>query len=189
MVPRICAILAGSTRGTSRFMIPVDLRRHDPALRSTANLALPLFLDVAPGESWEAVAGRMRDGLDEGRELNQMDNGGLSRFPRALVRCTLRASNRLGAHLGRNMVSATVSHMGRVDTAALAAPGWTPTTMRVLPQHSGAVPLLFGILAVGPRLEITVSARNGAGVEPRLEALLDVLAARLAADLAETPVP
>ncbi|WP_040796975.1 peptide synthetase [Nocardia higoensis] len=187
VVARTCAILAEQTRGTSRFMIPVDLRRHDPTLRSTGNLALPLFLDVAPGTGWEAVSARMREGLSVNRELNEMDNGGLSRFPGPMVRSVLRASNWLGARAGRNMVSATVSHMGTVDTAALATPTWRPTTMRILPQHSGAMPLLFGILAVGPRLEITVSCRNGAGVEPRLEAVLDTLAARLTAELAEAP--
>lgn len=185
VVARTCAILAEQTRGTSRFMIPVDLRRHDPALRSTANLALPLFLDVAPGADWVAVGAQMREGLRTNRELNQMDNGGLSRYPAPMVRGVLRASNRLGAWAGRNMVSATVSHMGTVDPAALATPGWQPTTMRILPQHSGAMPLLFGILAVGPRLEITVSCRNGVGIEARLEALLDTLAARLTAELAE----
>ncbi|MBF6353678.1 peptide synthetase [Nocardia higoensis] len=187
VVARTCAILAEQTRGTSRFMIPVDLRRHDPALRSTGNLALPLFMDIAPGTGWQAVSARMREGLSVDQELNEMDNGGLSRYPKPIVRTVLRASNWLGARAGRNMVSATVSHMGTVDTAALATPTWQPTTMRVLPQHSGAMPLLFGILAVGPRLEITVSARNGAGIEPRLEAVLDILAARLTAELAEAP--
>jgi len=187
VVARTCAILAEQTRGPSRFMIPVDLRRHDPALRSTANLALPLFLDVAPGSGWEAVTAQMREGLGANRELNQMDNGGLSRYPKPMVRGVLRASNWLGARAGRNMVSATVSHVGAVDTAALATPTWRPTTMRVLPPHSGSMPLLFGILAVGPRLEISVSCRNGAGIEPRLESLLDTLAARLTAELAEAP--
>jgi len=187
VVARICAILAEHTRGASRFMIPVDLRRHDPALRSTGNLALPLFLDVRPGTSWQDVSARMRAGLSVNQELNEMDNGGLSRFPKPMVRSVLRGANWLGARAGRNMVSATVSHMGTVDTAALATPTWRPTTMRILPQHSGAMPLLFGILAVDDRLEITVSCRNGAGIEPRLEALLDTLAARLTTELAEAP--
>ncbi|QIS04659.1 peptide synthetase [Nocardia brasiliensis] len=189
IVARVSAILAEATGAKSRFMVPVDLRRHDPALRSTGNLALPLFLDVRPGESWEAVSAQMRTGLQDKRELNQLDNGGLSKFPPAVIRAVLRASNWLGARCNRNMVSATVSHMGKVDLDELAVPGWTPTTMRVLPQHTGSMPLLFGMVEVGGRIELMVSARNGAGIEARLEALLDRIAQTLEAELAPQDSP
>ncbi|MFR9750082.1 peptide synthetase [Nocardia sp. 004] len=184
VVARVAAILAAESTVTSRFMIPVDLRRHDPALRSTGNLALPLFLDVAPGENWEVVSGRMRAGLEAKSELNQLDNGKLSKFPSGMVRGVLRASNWLGARLNRNMVSATVSHMGKFDLAEMAVPGWTPTTMRVLPQHSGSMPLLFTMVETSGTLELTVSCRNGAGIEARLETLLDRIATQLEAELA-----
>ncbi|GAA5078060.1 peptide synthetase [Nocardia iowensis] len=189
MVARVSAILAEAAGTKSRFMVPVDLRRHDPALRSTGNLALPLFLDVAPGENWETVSARMRAGLQQKTELNQLDNGRLSKFPPAAVRAVLRASNWLGARYNRNMVSATVSHMGKFDLDEMAVPGWTPSTMRVLPQHSGAMPLLFGMVESRGQIELTVSCRNGAGVEPRLEALLDKIAATLEADLAPHDSP
>ncbi|MFI9404833.1 peptide synthetase [Nocardia sp. NPDC052316] len=189
IVARVSAILAAENGAGSRFMVPVDLRRHDPALRSTGNLALPLFVDVAPGDSWETVSARMRAGLQGKTELNQLDNGGLSKFPPAAVRTVLRVSNWLGARCNRNMVSATVSHMGSVDLDEMAVPGWTPSTMRVLPQHSGAMPLLFGMVESRGQLELTVSCRNGAGVEPRLEALLDKIAATLEADLAPHDLP
>ncbi|MFI6042909.1 peptide synthetase [Nocardia sp. NPDC051321] len=189
MVARVSAILAAEAGVKSRFMVPVDLRRHDPALRSTGNLALPLFLDVAPGESWKTISDRMRAGLRQRTELNQLDNGGLSKFPPSAIRTVLRMSNWIGARLNRNMVSATVSHMGKFDLDELAVPGWTPSTMRVLPQHSGAMPLLFGMLESRGKIELTVSCRNGAGIEPRLEALLDKIAATLEADLAPHDSP
>lgn len=182
VVARIAAALADAAGRPSRIMIPVDLRRHDPRLRSTANLALPLFVDVAPGDGGQRVSAAMRAGLAAHRELSEMDNGGLTAFPPAVVRGALRVGNLLGARTGRNLVSATVSHMGTVDLAALTAPGFTPTTMRILPQHSGIMPLLFGILETPAGLEITVSCRNGAGVEARLEALLDRIAAALEGD-------
>ncbi|MFG1795198.1 peptide synthetase [Nocardia sp. NPDC049149] len=189
LVARVSAILAAANGRKSRFMVPVDLRRHDPALRSTGNLALPLFLDVAPGDSWDAISAQMRTGLQARTELNQLDNGGLSKFPPAAVRAVLRMSNWLGARLNRNMVSATVSHMGKVDLDELAIPGWTPTTMRVLPQHTGSMPLLFGMVEVRGKIELTVSCRNGAGIESRLEALLDTIASTLEADLASHDSP
>ncbi|MFI9503017.1 peptide synthetase [Nocardia sp. NPDC052566] len=185
ILARVCAVLAAETGAKSRFMIPVDLRRHDPELRSTANLALPLFLDVTPGDSWQAVNAQLRAGLQEKRELNELDNGRLSLFPMPVIRTVLRLSNWLGARLNRNMVTATVTHMGRFDPAELAVPGWTPAVVRVIPQHSGAMPLLFGLAECAGKIELTVSCRNGAGIAPRLEALLDEIATTLTTELAQ----
>ncbi|WP_410877219.1 peptide synthetase [Nocardia sp. A7] len=170
---RVCALLAAETPGTSRIMMPVDLRRHDPALRSTANLALPLFLDIAPGRDWTAIKDQIKAGLLERRELNQLANTKVALVPDPVSRGVLRTTNWLGARLGRNLASATVSHMGRFTAEELAVPSFRPTGLFVLPQHSVAMPLLFGLTEFDGHTELTVSARNGAGIEARLEALLD----------------
>ncbi|MFE1593447.1 peptide synthetase [Nocardia sp. NPDC058705] len=179
---RVCALLAAETPGTSRIMMPVDLRRHDPTLRSTANLALPLFLDIEPGSDWTAVKEQIKAGLHDRRELNQLANTRVALVPDSVNRGVLRTTNWLGARFGRNLASATVSHMGRFTAEELAVPGFRPTGLFVLPQHSVAMPLLFGLTEFDGHTELTVSARNGAGIEPRLEALLDRLV-----DLLERP--
>ncbi|MRH86839.1 peptide synthetase [Nocardia sp. SYP-A9097] len=170
---RVAAILADEGGPLSRIMIPVDLRRHDPELRSTANLALPLFLDARPGVDWKQLNADKRIGLQERRELNQMQAARLSNLPPGPGRVLLRSLNWAGSRLGRNLASATVSHMGRYDFEELAVPGFTPTSIRVLPQHSVAMPLLIGLTEGGGRTELTVSARSGRGIQDRLEALLD----------------
>ncbi|MEU4317917.1 peptide synthetase [Nocardia fluminea] len=180
---RVCALLAAETPGTSRIMMPVDLRRHDPTLRSTANLALPLFLDIEPGQHWTTIKEQIKAGLHERRELNQLASTRITLVPDPINRAVLRTTNWLGARLGRNLASATVSHMGRFTTDELTLPGFRPTGLFVLPQHSVAMPLLFGLTEFDGHTDLTVSARNGAGIEPRLEALLDHLVAVLEADL------
>ncbi|MEU6558700.1 peptide synthetase [Nocardia nova] len=182
-VARVSALLAEHAGTASRIMVPVDLRRHDPELRSTANLALPLFLDIRPGQDWRQVRDRMRADLRARTELNQMASSAIANAPHAVGRTILRTTNALGARFGRNLASATVSHMGRFDLAELAVPGWSPTSVFVLPQHSVAMPLLFAMTESGGRTDLTVSARNGRGVEPRLEALLDRIAATLESEL------
>ncbi|WP_062999724.1 hypothetical protein [Nocardia mikamii] len=182
-VARVSALLADAAGSTQRIMVPVDLRRHDPQLRSTANLALPLFLDIRPGQDWRQVREGMRTGLRERTELNQLAAGAIANAPHAVGRLILRTTNALGARLGRNLASATVSHMGRFDLSELAVPGWSPTSVRVLPQHSVAMPLLFAMVEAGGRTELTVSARNGHGIEDRLEALLDRIAVTLESEL------
>ncbi|MEC3916987.1 peptide synthetase [Nocardia sp. CDC160] len=183
---RVAALLAEEGGPVSRIMIPVDIRRHDPELRSTANLALPLFLDVKPGMDWRQLNEIKRAGLKENRELNQMDNGGLKYLPQAAGRGLLRTLNVLGARTGLNLASATVSHMGRYDLDALAVPGFTPTAIKVMPQHSVAMPLLLGMTECGGRTELTVSARSGRGIPERLDALLDRIVRTLEAELTPT---
>ncbi|MBB5911858.1 hypothetical protein BJY24_000725 [Nocardia transvalensis] len=182
-VARIAGMLATEAGTPQRIMVPVDLRRHDPELRSTANLALPLFLDVAPGQNWPEINAEKRIGLRERRELNQMASTGLANVPPAVGRAILRTTNWLGSRYGRNLASATVSHMGRFDLEDLRFGDFSPTSVRVLPQHSVAMPLLFAMVEAGGRTELTVSARNGRGVEGRLEALLDRVASTLEEEL------
>ncbi|MFE3000569.1 peptide synthetase [Nocardia sp. NPDC059246] len=183
---RVAALLAEEGGPISRIMIPVDIRRHDPELRSTANLALPLFLDVRPGMDWKQLNEIKRAGLKENRELNQMDNGGLKYLPQAAGRGLLRTLNLLGSRTGRNLASATVSHMGRYDLDALAVPGFAPTAIKVMPQHSVAMPLLMGMTECGGRTELTVSVRNGRGIPERLDALLDRIVRTLESELTPT---
>ncbi|WP_316574156.1 peptide synthetase [Nocardia canadensis] len=184
---RVCALLAAETPGTSRIMMPVDLRRHDPALRSTANLALPLFLDIESGRDWTWVKEQIKTGLRERRELNQLANTRITLVPDPVNRGVLHTTNWLGARWGRNLASATVSHMGRFTADELAVPGFRPTGLYVLPQHSVAMPLLFGLTEFDGHTDLTVSARNGDGVEARLEALLDGIVAMLETELAARP--
>ncbi|SDD97052.1 non-ribosomal peptide synthetase [Rhodococcus tukisamuensis] len=181
-VARISAVLADAVGRPTRIMVPVDLRRHDPTIRSTANLALPLFLDVAPGQSWSEVNAQLLVGLVEGRELNEMDNGGLAKLPAAVTRAILEAAHRLGAHADRNLVAAIVSHAGDVGPELLSAPGFTAASVRALPVHTGLVPMSFVILESGGNTEITVSCRAGDKVAGRLDELLDRVATALTVD-------
>ncbi|MCU1643521.1 MAG: peptide synthetase [Nocardia sp.] len=181
---RVAAILADEGGPVSRIMIPVDLRRHDPELRSTGNLALPLFLDASPGADWKQLNADKKIGLQERRELNQMEAARLSNVPPAAGKVLLRSLNWAGARLGRNLASATVSHMGRYNFEEMAVPGFTPTSVRVLPQHSVAMPLLFGLTEGGGRTELTVSARSGRGIPARLDALLDRIVTTLETEFA-----
>lgn len=189
-VARVCARLAERTEGASRFMVPVDLRRHRPELRSTANLSLPLFVDVESGAAWPAVHAQVLRRLSAGRELAEMDNGGLARLPGGVSRGILRTANRLGARRDRNLVSAIVSHAGRIDLHEVSAPGFAARRVAALPVHTGLVPLSIVMLECGGVTALTVSSRAGLGVVDRLDEMLDELDAALAdGGSAAHPVP
>ena len=85
-----------------------------------------------------------------------MDNGGLARLPAGLTRTVLRTVHTLGARANRNMVSAIVSHAGKVSAAECSAPGFTATGVHALPVHTGLVPVSFVVLECEGATEITV---------------------------------
>ncbi|MBC3840676.1 hypothetical protein GXW82_11605 [Streptacidiphilus sp. 4-A2] len=65
----------------TRFFAPVDLRRHQPDLRTTGWLSLAVNLDVKPGTGWEQVHQELLTGLAEHREFTLRTAPWLLRMP------------------------------------------------------------------------------------------------------------
>ncbi|WP_157554900.1 non-ribosomal peptide synthetase [Nocardia crassostreae] len=188
IVARIGEIVAGAIGARARVMIPVDLRRHDVGLASTANLTLPLFLDVEPGEGWREINGRMLAGLLRRDELNQMKNPGLEQIPAPVARAVMRSIEAVGRRTGRNLCSAIISHAGKTVLEDFAGPDFAPRSLVAIPAHTGLAPISFAIVESEGSTGITVSCRNGRGAAERLENLLDAIAEVLAESRSE-PVP
>ena len=72
------------------------------------------------------------------------------------------------------------------EVIELAVPGFSPTAIKVMPQHSVAMPLLMGMTECGGRTELTVSVRSGRGIPERLDALLDRIVRTLESELTPT---
>ncbi|WP_157534926.1 non-ribosomal peptide synthetase [Nocardia inohanensis] len=181
VVARIGEIITAASRSTTRLMFPVDLRRHDPAVRSTANLTLPLHVDVEPGETWEQINARLLAALMRGDELNQLNDLTLAKSPALIQKAALRFIESVGKRTGRNLYSAVISQAGKVALAEFTAPGFTPTRVIAIPVHLSIAPLSFAIVESENATAITVSCRNGVGVAERLGQLLDTIADALAA--------
>lgn len=173
VVARIGEIITTAVDAPTRLMFPVDLRRHDASVHSTANLTLPLHVDAAPGENWQQINGRLLAGLLRGDELNQINDLVLAKSPAAIQRAVLRFIGAVGNRTDRNLYSAVLSHTGKIDLAEYTTPGFTPTAVAVIPVHLPIAPLSFAIVEAGGTTAITVSCRNGEGVAERLEQLLD----------------
>ncbi|MFC4063634.1 non-ribosomal peptide synthetase [Actinoplanes subglobosus] len=172
LVAKLAAAVAGFT-GTERcrFMVPVDLRRHDPTLRSTANLSLPLFLTAGPQDRWQTLHERILRGLVERHEVT----GGAAervayRLPLGLLSGFLRIAG------DRNLCSAILSHLGRIDPAEFSADGFRASTVYSLPTHAPLAPLSIVATAPPGRTELTVAHH---GAPEQAEALLDAVEAAL----------
>lgn len=183
LVARLAAILAAeSSEDTTprRFMIPVDGRRHDAQLRTTANLSFPLFLDVQPGEPWEALHERLLAALAARGELTIDDNEGLiRRLPRFLVTALLRLFLR-SQRRGRHGATAVLSHLGRVAPADYSDAWFSARSVYALPVHGQLTPLDLVAVERAGHVELTLCGTTGDGQAERAAALLDRIARALA---------
>ncbi|MBW6439155.1 hypothetical protein KZ829_36055 [Actinoplanes hulinensis] len=165
------AVAAFSGAGRSRFMVPVDLRRHDTAMRSTANLSLPVFLAAGPDETWEALHKQILRALVERREVT----GGA--LERAAYRLPLGLLSRFLTVAGdRHLCSAILSHLGRVDPADFSTGGFRASTVFALPTHAPMAPLSIVATASPGHTELTMAHH---GRPESAEALLDAVEAAL----------
>ncbi|MEZ6019002.1 MAG: AMP-binding protein [Planctomycetota bacterium] len=132
MVARVAALLCERSHGArNRFLVPVDLRRHDPGLLCQSNLTLPIFLEAHKGEAWPELHGRLLAALQANEELNlaSADLGWAMAVPGWLRKGFLRLFSGWQSWRGRTLFGAVLSDLGHVELGRLAAPGFEAQAM------------------------------------------------------------
>jgi len=184
LLPRAVAALWAASRahtdGPLRLEIPVDLRRHAPGLRSTANLSgiFPLTLEAPPDlQSLDAAIRQAVEGLDYcGAPLR----AGIARWlPLSLLARGGRDGAAEGLETDLFEVSATLSNMGRLALETLGGPVFAPERAYIIPPGNQGLPLLMVLTGHERGLEICAAGPLALCGEGRLEALLTAMAEAL----------
>ncbi|MGD9486168.1 non-ribosomal peptide synthetase [Streptomyces sp. TRM70308] len=160
---------------TGRFMVPVDLRRHAPELRSTGNLTHNPLFEVDADAGWEDAHERMLTLLAEGHDLAARADPVLTRLPLDTLRRQIAELDAYSARRGTYAALAILSHMGRIDAAAFTAPAFRATEVFALPNSGPVGPPEIDLVELGGRTEITLGWHDGPGMAERAEALLDAV--------------
>lgn len=176
-IARLAHALAGVSReaGASRhrFMIPVDLRRRRPDLRSVANLSRPVFLEWEGELSESGIYQQMLQRLQREEEL---ERGAWDRLPSLLpLALTGGAIGRLTSWQLRHdrfLVTAVLSHLGRVSLSDFSTPTVRAERVFMLPLDTPASPLTLVSLESEAGLEITASMPRALASGGRLDRLL-----------------
>ncbi|MFJ6983154.1 MULTISPECIES: non-ribosomal peptide synthetase [unclassified Streptomyces] len=174
---KVAASLAAAygPEGKGRFFVPVDLRRHDPSIRSTAWLSQALVLDVDSGEEWEQVHQGLLAGLAEGKEIELRTGPSMMRMPQHAARLMSRAVARAAARQDRYCALAFVTHLGAFNLSDYSTDDFRATAVYALGGVGPGTPPAVDLMDVGDHTEITVTWLDGPGVTERAEALLDTL--------------
>ncbi|MEY9964126.1 amino acid adenylation domain-containing protein [Streptacidiphilus sp. MAP12-16] len=171
---KVAAALAGAY-GPGPFFAAVDLRRHDPDLRSTAMLAHGLRLDVRSGDGWQQVHQQMLTALAEHKELAMPVAPWILRTPLPLMRLANAGIERAATRKGRYSSQAYISHLGAIDLADLSTDDFQATTTYALGGTSPGGPPEIDLVESGGRTEITLAWHDGPGTGQRADDLLDVV--------------
>ncbi|WP_306189514.1 hypothetical protein [Streptomyces sp. MK5] len=169
---RVAAALSRHLAGdTGRLVVPVDLRRHDRSVRSTANLTSQLVLDFRREEEWKALHGRIVRALLAKREVAALSRDFLRRNPFAN---SLREAQELDGT--RFPCTAIITDHGPIDTDGLRTDRFRPTGFSTLPMLVPYAEMFLSACRIGDDTELTLSCRNRPGAHEAGERLLDTVA-------------
>jgi amino acid adenylation domain-containing protein len=164
-------------------LIPVDLRRHRPQARLTANLAGALTLPISTSMTWQQIHQRVLLALSRNEELANMPT---TKAAEAILRLPLglhKATGRLGdAILGRRGQAPwhfAISHLGRVELAEFSTADFQARTVYSVPLRGLLVPPTISIIESDRRTEIVLSMDDDPTLTARGEQLLDSIVATL----------
>ena len=159
----------------ARFFVPVDLRRHQPDLRSTGWLSLALNLDVAPGTGWQEVHREVLTGLAERQEIPLRTAPWLLRVPLPVVRVLGGGIEADAVRKKLYLGTAFVTNLGFADLADYSADCFRTTTLYNLGGSGPSAPPGLDVTESTGRTELVLTWRNVPGAAERMDALLDVI--------------
>ncbi|MEV7187784.1 non-ribosomal peptide synthetase [Kitasatospora sp. NPDC093102] len=179
LVARAAAAIADFADGPVRVMVPVDLRRHRPGLRATANLTLPVFLEGGPGRPWDEWHEQLLRQLAEERHLAAGEERAAARLPLGVLRAATHALDGAAVRSRRYLTSVVVSHLGRVEPEAVRAPGFEPETVYSVPLRVPYAPVSIATVSFRDHTELLLSYAGGRAQARGAEALATAVARAL----------
>lgn len=162
------------TTDTGRLIVPVDLRRHDPAVRSTANLTSQLVLDLRRDDAWKRLHSTLVRALLTKAEVAALDRDFLRGNPFAN---NLSEARELDGT--RFPCTAIVSDHGTLDPAAYSTPAFRATSFATLPMLVPYAEMFLSVCRTGPTTDLTLACRDRPGARAKAEEVLADVAAAL----------
>lgn len=170
-----CARLAAEEawrhgEGVVRFGLPVDLRHRKPELRSTANLAFALYIEVGKNTTPDDIA------RDIARQIEQGDEGKLSKgdellehVPLWLIRRSAERLIRKRHRQGLYSLSGIMTNMGRVDLNRFQGGGFSARAFWAPPLATEYYPLFLVLTGYEGCSELILSIPKVLSGEGRFE--------------------
>ena len=155
MSGRIAAAVAEMIDHAAMIIIPVDIRRHVPEVRSTANLSAQLPVIITPNQRWQSIHGHLLTDLARHRDLAIISEDFRHNNPFA---STLEESQAIGLD-GVYPCAAIISDHGKLDLSRVQTLELTPVSMRSLPMLVPYSAMFISSCTVGETTTVTIAHR------------------------------
>ncbi|MEO1272087.1 MAG: hypothetical protein AAFX99_28670 [Myxococcota bacterium] len=174
----------GDAGAPFRVSLPVDLRRHHPHLRATANLASNVSLRCDAPLQQDDLSGYFTHALKERLEgkaesLSVIAAQQLRSLPIWLIAWGWRRRLRRDLEAGIFLGSAVFSNLGRQNLSEVSAPGFKARSIFWIPPSSLSAPLFMTFSGHDHGLEIVATAHARLADNGRLRRLVDNVAAQM----------
>ncbi|MCB0851965.1 MAG: acyl carrier protein [Bacteroidetes bacterium] len=155
-----CAVwFANRFNQSARMLIPVDLRRHEVVENMAANLSLPIYLKIDPGQTWNEVQGNLLGALAENKELaaESMENFGLF-APDFVLEGLMKYVIKQAGRKNRYPMSGFLSDVGVWDLETISTSDFEANDVITLPVFVPLAPFSVNVLhhSGGTRMSVSV---------------------------------
>lgn len=178
LVPRLCKFftsLSGDEK--SKWMIPVDIRRHRRGVKGDSNLTLPIFVYTDKKMSEKDIAGEYLFSLKENEELNinNVKIWGVSLGGKFVGRLWTKALLSLQNTKRKFAVSGLFSFLGKVNLGDFGAEHFEAVEIFAIPPYQPLAPFTMIVVNYENRTELMISYSTGYLESEKMEQYLKLL--------------
>jgi len=159
--------------GPVRFAIPVDIRTRQKGLRSTANLAIAIYVEVKKDSTPEDIANDIRNQIAEKRDCM------IDRFDPYLrflpIRFLVNRGNAIIENNNRRGLygsSGLISNMGKPPVIFFSGGGFNTRLIWGIPPSIENCPFLIGMATRSGEVTLSLSVPNALNRDNRLDTVL-----------------
>lgn len=154
--------------------IPVDLRIRDHRIRSTANLSLPVFIEVTPKSTQQSISEDIASKLKTMQECNYNPAYNfmkyiplwmMARMTETIMQKTLKQN--------RYLYSAIITNMNRIPLEIFQFEGFTPTAGFGIAPIAESLPVFVGTGGYGDTVELTSTVPKAFGSNGRIDKFME----------------
>lgn len=162
--------------GPIRFSVPVDLRPHQKGLRSTANLAIAIYVEIKKDSTPESVSLDIKHQLEDKRDcmidkadpyIRYLPINLLVRKGRSMIKNN-KKTNQYGT-------SGILSNMGKVPLDVFSGGDFNTFSFWGIPPSFESTPYFIGISILDQSVEIMLTMPKVLANNNRLDHALEVL--------------
>lgn len=176
VLPKVAKYLTAYFDGESqKFLVPVDIRRHKPVNACTANLTLPIFLDVDKQMTQADINKQLLKHLKNNKELNlwSAQLNYMDKLPRPFKDVMIKSIVKLQQLTGRFAISGILSHLGKINLENYSTSSFKANKFYSLPIQQPFSPLALVAAQTNNALELSFSSSTRYIKQEEMDQLLE----------------